>query len=147
MSELRKTALDAIADLAEDLSAYFTDRAKLLDLTPLRCSLLHELSIRGPQRQKSLGELLGIGPQQAAVLVDALTDRELVDRKPDPSDRRAVIVCLTDHGKRTADDIAQARTRAADQILGHLDEGELAVLRDLLRRVDNHVRELRRIDC
>jgi DNA-binding MarR family transcriptional regulator len=42
--------------------------------------------------------LLGVTPSTVTSVVDGLTQRHLVDRRADPSDRRRVVLSLTDEG-------------------------------------------------
>ena len=67
--------------------------------------------------------------------IDKLEGRGLVSRKPDKSDRRAVIVSLTPEGKRAIDDAIQQRLAAADESLQGLNSREIGNLASLLRKV------------
>ena len=49
-------------------------------------------------RLSKLSEHLHIAPRSATEVVDALESRGLVRRSPDPDDRRATLVELTEHG-------------------------------------------------
>ena len=53
-----------------------------------------------PMRLSELSDRLHIAPRSATEVVDALEARGLVERRPDPSDRRATLVELTEHGPR-----------------------------------------------
>ena len=67
--------------------------------------------------------------------VDRLERRGLVERSPDPHDRRGVIVQLTESGKRTVDAaMADLLARERD-LLAELPERQRAQLADLLRRL------------
>ncbi len=67
--------------------------------------------------------------------IDKLEERALVRRKPDKSDRRAVIVSLTSEGKRMIDAAIQLRLDAADESLQGLSDRERSDLASLLRKV------------
>ena len=67
--------------------------------------------------------------------IDKLEERGLVSRKPDKSDRRAVIVSLTPAGKRAIDDAIQLRLDAADESLQGISARERNDLVALLRKV------------
>jgi DNA-binding MarR family transcriptional regulator len=72
--------------------------------------------------------------------IDRLEHRGLVQRQPDPTDRRGVRVVLTDSGRRTVDDALSdllAREHALLQALPSDRQGELAdLLRQLVRTFD-----------
>lgn len=143
MPDIHEKTLDAIADLTEDLGQMLQTGAKAMSLTPVRCAVIFELHENGPMRQIRLGEQLAMSPQQLAVLVDALVERDLLVRTPDPTDRRAVLVHLTDGGNQVARQIAESRTGIAHRLLDHIPESELVVLQDLIQRVLQRTRELR----
>jgi DNA-binding MarR family transcriptional regulator len=67
-------------------------------ITMARGRLLKVLAHRGPSRIGAVADKLGIGPRSATEAVDALERDGLVRRTPDPTDRRAVLVALTDRG-------------------------------------------------
>jgi DNA-binding MarR family transcriptional regulator len=84
-----------------------------------------------------LAERLRIARRSATSLVDELVERGLVERLPDPVDRRAVTVAVTPAGGALLDRLVQRRRQAAGDLTSALDGRELEVLRDLLRRLDS----------
>ncbi len=67
--------------------------------------------------------------------VDRLTRRGLVDRLPDPRDRRGVIVRLTHTGRRTVDAAFAGLLKREHALLAGLDDGQRAQLSGLLQRL------------
>jgi DNA-binding MarR family transcriptional regulator len=67
--------------------------------------------------------------------VDRLAARGLVERNPDPDDRRGVIVRLTAEGKATVDGSFEALLAAEAELLDDLPAGERKRLAQLLRRL------------
>jgi len=67
--------------------------------------------------------------------IDKLESRGLVTRAADKSDRRAVIVSLTNAGRRAIDEAIQLRLDAADECLQGLSQRERSDLVRLLRKV------------
>jgi DNA-binding MarR family transcriptional regulator len=65
--------------------------------------------------------------------VDRLTNRGLVERLPDPRDRRGVIVRLTPAGRRTVDDAFAGLLEREHTLLGELAASDRRRLADLLR--------------
>ena len=66
---------------------------------------------------------------------DRLANAGLVVRRPDPADRRAVLVSLTPEGEETAEGAVKAYLKAGEQALEALSEKERAVLAELLRKL------------
>jgi DNA-binding MarR family transcriptional regulator len=89
-----------------------------------------------PMRMSELAERLRIARRSATSLVDELAERGLVERLPDPVDRRAVTVAVTPAGGALLDELVQRRREAAGDLTSALDGRELRTLRELLRRLD-----------
>jgi len=65
--------------------------------------------------------------------VDRLTTRRLVQRLPDPHDRRGALVRLTDEGRTTVDGALEGLLARERDLLGGLDSSEHERLTTLLR--------------
>lgn len=70
-------------------------------LTTARVHLLWVLQHAGPSTQQTLARLCEVSPRNITGLVDALEATGHVRRTPHPSDRRAVLVELTDTASAT----------------------------------------------
>ncbi|MFW0783774.1 MarR family transcriptional regulator [Gordonia sp. CPCC 206044] len=69
------------------------------EYTAAQASALAVLLDHGPMRMGELADRESIRMPTATALIDGLTRNGLVERRPDPEDRRAVLVALTDHGR------------------------------------------------
>ncbi len=67
--------------------------------------------------------------------VDRLATRGLVERLPDPRDRRGVIVRLTAAGRSAVDDAFAGLLVREHVLLAGLDDAQRAALSDLLQRL------------
>ena len=80
------------------------DMARAFDgtgLTTARVHLLWVLQHAGPSTQQALAQLCEVSPRNITGLVDALEKSGHVRRTPHPSDRRAVLVELTEAATHT----------------------------------------------
>jgi DNA-binding MarR family transcriptional regulator len=92
--------------------------------------------------QLALAAYLGIDRTVMTYLIDDLVRAGLVERQPNPADRRQRKVVATARGRRTLHDL-QRRVRAAEQtVLGALSREEQDTFRSLLRRVACAVRDI-----
>jgi hypothetical protein len=66
---------------------------------------------------------------------DRLAKAGLVARRPDPQDRRAVLVTLTPEGRAVAERAVKTYLQAAEEVLGILEDEERATLVELLRKL------------
>lgn len=83
-------------------------------------------------RVSHLADHLGIAPRSATEVADALEAAGLLTRSPDPTDRRAVLLTLTDAGRHTVARVRERRRAAADEAVAALSPEDRAQLRRLL---------------
>lgn len=67
--------------------------------------------------------------------LDRLTEVGLVERRPDPADRRGILVRLTQRGKAVVDGAVEDHVANEDRLLRSLDPADRRALDDLLRRL------------
>jgi DNA-binding MarR family transcriptional regulator len=103
------------------------------DVTPSQARVLGVLARHGPMRLGALSEYLRIAARSATDVVDALEDARLVERRPDPADRRATLVALTGRGEEVAAGIRAARAAEAEEFFARLDEDDRTSLAQILR--------------
>jgi DNA-binding MarR family transcriptional regulator len=72
----------------------------------------------------ALAPRLGLSPAATGRALDALADRGLVDRRPDPLDRRVKRLALTDAGHETAQRVLSAKRDAVLRFAQSLGDGE-----------------------
>ena len=105
------------------------------DITPAYLRALRVLKRHGMMRLSELSDHLGIAPRSATEVVDALEARGLVQRRPDPGDRRAILVEVTEHGASVLDAIRAARGTETERAFGQLSETDRAHLARILRKL------------
>jgi MarR family transcriptional regulator, lower aerobic nicotinate degradation pathway regulator len=106
---------DGLAQLSFLIQGILERRAREHDLSVIQIRLLGVLRDRRPTMNE-LSRLLGLDKSSVTGLVDRAERRCLVVRVPSTTDRRAVLVSLTDHGRSLASDGA-ARFEADIQVL------------------------------
>ncbi len=82
-------------DVSRLMRRNFNRRARHLGLTQAQWQALAHLSRREGINQATLADLMEIQPITLARLIDRLEGAGLVERRPDPRDRRAVRLYLT----------------------------------------------------
>src|ERR1700694_809745 len=85
--------------------------------------------------QQQLHEKTGIDPSSMVAVIDELQARGLAERRPDPADRRARAIFLTDEGQRTLERIGKLVARLQRELFGGLTAEELSKLHGLLRQL------------
>lgn len=82
-----------------------------------------------------LSRLLLVSNGNATAVVDRLERDGLVQRSASRTDRRTVFVALTEAGVRQFETLAGAHERQVSRIFGTLNETELDVMTDVLKRI------------
>jgi DNA-binding MarR family transcriptional regulator len=95
-----------------------------------------------PTRQNVLAAEFGLAPHSITDIVDALERQGLAERRPDPTDRRAKLVAITDAGQACLGVASAARERLMGQIFGVLSQEDRAALLRLLDILDDAARPL-----
>lgn len=85
--------------------------------------------------QRDLAEFLSLDPSQIVPLVDALEARGLVERHPDPNDRRSKVVAGTAEGRKVYLKARRAASEGEAVTMANLSKAERETLRDLLSRI------------
>ena len=111
-------------------------------LTTSRTHLLWELHRLGPSTQQALASAMKVTPRNVTGLVDALESHGYVERRPHPTDRRALQVTLTDRGSRTMAAMESDREQAAAELVAGLTEQELDQFGRVLTSVTDRLRRL-----
>lgn len=94
--------------------------------------LINELSENGPRSQAQLAAAAHCEPPTITSAVQRMEANGLVKRTPSPSDRRAMIVELTDKGQSVMADLDQAWHELAEETVAGLERTGLAELTDVL---------------
>lgn len=88
-----------------------------------------------PVRMSDLARRLGTSNRTITPLVDALEREGLLCRRPDASDRRAILIEPTESGRARTEAVCAAQQVVSARIVAHLTSRERAHLVDLLRRL------------
>ena len=99
----------------------------------------------GPASQADLGRRSGIHLSDLVATINELADQHLVERAPDPADRRRNIITITPAGRRQLRRLDKQLTRIQDELLAALSPDERDQLAALLRRVLDHYTDARPI--
>ena len=111
-------------------------------LSMARTKVLARLRERGPTRQNVLATELALSPHSITDIVDGLERLGKAERRPDPTDRRAKLVAITDTGEACLDVANATRERLLKQIFGALSEADRATFLRLLDSLDGASEQL-----
>ncbi|MBC2901492.1 MarR family winged helix-turn-helix transcriptional regulator [Streptomyces cupreus] len=131
--ELTLEVVDLIGSVVARYHEEYEDAAAEHALTGAQARLLGLLSLE-PLPMRKLAQRLKCEPSNVTGIVDRLESRGLVERRPDPADRRVKVAAATAEGRRVARSLRESLRFAREPLAG-LSEDERLSLRDLLRRM------------
>ena len=124
-----------VHDVARLYGRRFDRNGRRLGLTRAQCRTLGYLARNEGINQAGLADLLEIRPMTLVRQIDRMQEAGWIERRPDPTDRRARRLFLTDKARPVLGRIWDVATETQDQVLAALSPDESEHLIDLLRRV------------
>lgn len=132
-----------LADSARLLRRAFDARVRELGMTSPQARLLLILARTEGENQGFYAERLEVEPISLARMIDRMADGGLLERRPDPADRRAWRVHLTEQARDIVDAVRRAAGPLEDLLLTGLDPDQRAVLARSLQAVRTNLSALR----
>jgi DNA-binding MarR family transcriptional regulator len=108
------------------------ERLAPLGLDPRSVLVLRHVGAEEGRTQASLSASLDVPPSRIVGVVDELEQRGLLERRPNPSDRRAHALWLTGKGRKTLDAVMAVSSEHEVDICAGLSEAERRQLIELL---------------
>ena len=117
-----------VAVMVRRIRRVIADRARAVhpDLAPSSYLMLTYVAERGPMRASEIAEQFEIDKGAISRQVAHLTELELLGRVSDPEDGRAMLVSVSEEGRRRLADVAHRRREWLDERLGDWSEADLA---------------------
>ena len=128
-----------LADVSRLMRRAFQQQFEGNTLTLAQARALVYVSRHEGVRQVDLAELLEVQPITLARLIDQLAGDGLVERRPDPNDRRAYQLYLTPAAAPQLATIEQVATAIRLDALQGLDDSEATILMQALKKMRNNL--------
>lgn len=122
--------------------AHRTVAASLLSqvgLHPGQEALLMELWDHDGRTQADLAESLGVEPPTVTKMLQRMEHGDLVDRRPDATDRRAIRVYLTPKGRRLKGKVDKLWSELETRTVEGLSDRQQSSLRSLLNALEGNL--------
>ena len=91
--------------------------------------------------QQELAERLLVTKGNVVGLIDRVSAAGWVERRPDPEDRRANRLYLTDAGRKLLAEAWPCQVALGKKVFGSLTQGELRLMHELLERLEEASRQ------
>ena len=131
-----------VHDVARLFGRRFNQRALLfLGLTRAQCKVLGYLARNEGINQAGLADLLEIKPMSLVRQIDRMEEDGWIERRPDPGDRRAHRLMLTEKARRILARILDLSNDVRTEAFAGLSAADGRRLVDLLARVHSNLSE------
>jgi MarR family transcriptional regulator, transcriptional regulator for hemolysin len=134
-----KTGKDTIGFLLNDAARLmrkdFERRTRSLGLTRAQWQTLFHLARNEGCNQATLADLLDVEPITTARTIDRLELSGLVERRPDPGDRRARLLFLGERAHPLLEELRALGAETREIALAGIDEDERTLLMTLLTKM------------
>ncbi|MCU1386592.1 MAG: MarR family transcriptional regulator [Acidobacteria bacterium] len=115
--DLKRQLIAQLVESSRLLRNYIDSRAKGRGTTRAQWIVLFRLRQQEGLSQVDLAEVLDLQPISLVRLLDRLVEHGLLERRPDPRDRRANKLFLTPSGRQLVDDLDSLRDSIATDVL------------------------------
>ncbi|HTA13081.1 MAG TPA: MarR family transcriptional regulator [Solirubrobacteraceae bacterium] len=137
--DVQKAVGFTLSSLGYAVSRRFHRLLAPLELEPREFALLRAVCVAEGQSQQAIGERLQIPPSRMVAFVDALERRGLLQRRPNPNDRRARELHLTEDGHALLSQAFVLAVELERELCADLGGEEREQLLELLERVGGRV--------
>ncbi|BDM69723.1 hypothetical protein HEK616_32100 [Streptomyces nigrescens] len=136
---LRRRASRLLSQLTVRSDRLITEGLARADARKWHYAVLASLQEFGPGSQAELSRRSGIYRSDMVGVLNELTERDLVERAPDPDDRRRNIITISAQGRRRLRRLDKVLDDLHDELLAPLSPAERdQLVRLLIRLLDHH---------
>jgi DNA-binding MarR family transcriptional regulator len=139
-TDLKRQFVAQLIESSRLLRNYIDLRAKGRGTTRAQWIVLFQLRQKEGLSQVDLAEVLELQPISLVRLLDRLVDQGLLERRPDPRDRRANRLFLTEAGRKFVDDLDSLRDSIAADVLQGMPASTIEASLEVLRDVKRHLK-------
>jgi len=140
--DLKRQFIAQLVESSRLLRNYIDHRAKARGTTRAQWIVLFRLREQEGLSQVDLADVLELQPISLVRLLDRLVEHGLLERRPDPRDRRANRLFLTRTGRRLVDDLDSLRDAIAGDVLRDVSDKHVESGLNTLREVKDRIKAL-----
>jgi MarR family transcriptional regulator for hemolysin len=140
--DLKRQLIAQLVESSRLLRNYIDHRAKSRGTTRAQWIVLFRLRQQEGLSQVDLAEVLELQPISLVRLLDRLVEHGLLERRPDPKDRRANRLFLTGAGRGLVDDLDSLRDAIASDVLRDMAPEAIQTSLNTLVEVKERIKSL-----
>lgn len=124
-----------LAKVSQTAQRFWGQKIGDYNITPVQGMILNALHDEDQITSRRLGERVQLDSATLSGILDRLEGLDLIERQPNPDDRRAILVCLTGKGRELTVEVRRNGIEANRELFEGFSEDEEATLRNLLRKL------------
>lgn len=136
MTEKAQNLNHLIIEFYEKLSSWEYGVVRGHELSLSQMHVIEILGLHKGTTMKELARKMGVTTGSLTVVVDKLVRKDLVRRRPHDTDRRSLIVELTEKGEKDFLEHDEMHSRLTEEIVHHLSKEEVRQLTTILAKVN-----------
>ncbi|NLW37595.1 MAG: MarR family transcriptional regulator [Peptococcaceae bacterium] len=121
---------------------YFRARLQKFDVTPVQYAILSCLWIKNERTATQIAQELSLDGSTITGILDRMANKGLIKREPDPNDRRAIRVVLTEKGIQLREPIERTIELTNQSVLDILSREEQGQFVNHLEKIIDGVNKL-----
>ena len=141
MSDVEKKVFSAARDNNVSSILFRNAVARKLGLNITDSECLSFLSIKGGATPKELARYTGLTTGSTTAMLDRLEKSQFIKRKPNPKDRRSVLIEVSKKWSETAAPLVMGIQQSQAELIASYTDEELKIIADFLTRFTNNIAE------
>lgn len=138
--------LEELTKVSRKIRTAFNQQVTAHGLTYPRARALFRLARRENMTQSELACELELEQATMVRLLDRLEENSLIERRPDPGDRRVKLIVLTEHGREQAQFVRALADQIRHRFFEGVEEADLQQGIQLLKTISANVSKLEESD-
>lgn len=131
-----------LREVARRFVLRFEEHARAISLTVPQCKVLIRLEKNEGVSQARLAELADVDAMTMVRILDRMESEGLLERRPDPADRRARCLYLTPKARPLLAEIMRLGTLTRSEVFSGIRKAELDSFMDVLERMDDNLNKI-----
>jgi DNA-binding MarR family transcriptional regulator len=132
--DLNKRALIAVRDYGVNLTLFRSAMDEWLGLNATDTECLRLLFLKGIATPSELARQTGLTSGATTAMLDRLEKVGLIERRPNPDDRRGTLIAPTKSGAKKAASWFESARKAQEELISSYSEQELEIISDVFER-------------
>jgi DNA-binding MarR family transcriptional regulator len=138
--DLKRQLIAQLVESSRLLRNYIDHRAKGRGTTRAQWIVLFRLRQQEGLSQVDLADVLELQPISLVRLLDRLVEHGLLERRPDPKDRRTNRLFLTRAGRQLVDDLDSLRDAIATDVLQEISDAAIETSLETLKDIKDRIK-------